>query len=260
MSSRVQRRASAREARLSREEAGRTASRRRRIRVLAGGFAAGLAAIVLAAALSAGGKAGAAFGGRIAGAASSSSLLEGIPQRGTELGRSDAPVRLVEFADLQCPFCREYTVTALPTLVRDYVRTGKVQMQFENLSFIGPDSVTAGHAAAAAASQDKLWNFIDLMYLNQGTENTGYATAAYLRQLLGSVPGLNVPEALSASQTPAAEGALTSATELARGDGITGTPSFLIGRSGGPLHRLEPATLTAAPFAAAIETLIGARR
>ncbi len=86
--------------------------------------------------------------------------------------------------------------------MREYVRTGKVQMQFENLSFIGPDSVQAGHYAAAAAAQNKLWNFIDLLYLNQGTENSGYVTQTYLRQLLQATPGLNVPAALSASQTP----------------------------------------------------------
>ncbi|MGO9753511.1 MAG: hypothetical protein ACLP22_18780, partial [Solirubrobacteraceae bacterium] len=45
-------------------------------------------------------------------------------------------------------------------------------------SFIGPDSVAAGRAAAAAAEQDKLWNFVDLMYLNQGEENTGYVWSA----------------------------------------------------------------------------------
>jgi hypothetical protein len=49
-------------------------------------------------------------------------------------------------------------------------------MQFENLSFIGPGSVAAGRVAAAASQQNKLWNFVDLLYLNQGEENSGYVT------------------------------------------------------------------------------------
>ena len=95
------------------------------------------------------------------------------------------------------------------------MRPGKLQMQFENLWFIGPDSVKAGRVAAAAAEQDRLWNFVDLLYLNQREENTGYVTASYLHRLLAAVPGLNVPVALRASGTPAADAALLQANELA---------------------------------------------
>ena len=206
---------------------------------------------------SGGGSAHAVLPAKLTGASVSSSLFAGIPQHGTVLGRPGAPLRIIEFADLQCPYCREYTVQVLPSLVRDYVRTGKAQMEFENLSFIGPDSVRAGRVAAAAAAQNKLWNFVDLMYLNQGTENTGYATSTYLRRLLESIPALNVAAALSASQTPAAEVALTQASDLAAREGIDGTPSFLLGRVRGPLRQFQPPTLTAAPFAAALKSLLG---
>jgi hypothetical protein len=42
--------------------------------------------------------------------------------------------------------------------------------------------VKAGRVAAAASQRNRLWNFVDLVYLNQGTENTGYVTPAYLRR------------------------------------------------------------------------------
>ena len=107
-------------------------------------------------------------------------MLAGIPQSGIYLGSPSAPVRLVEFADLQCPFCREYTLQTLPQLVQDYVRSGKVRMEFRDLAFLGKDSVTAGRHAAAAGEQNKLWNFIDVFYFNQGEENSGYVTPSFL--------------------------------------------------------------------------------
>ena len=50
---------------------------------------------------------------------------------------------MIEFADLQCPFCRDYTLNALPAIVEEYVRPGKVKLVFAGMSFIGPDSETA---------------------------------------------------------------------------------------------------------------------
>jgi protein-disulfide isomerase len=163
---------------------------------------------------------------------------------------------MVEYADLQCPYCDAYSLQALPTLVQDYVRAGKVSMQFENLSFIGPDSVAAGRTAAAAARQNKLWNFINLMYLNQGEENSGYVTASYLRRLLGAVPGLNGRAALSASVAPSADAALAHANASATQAGVNATPSFLIGRAHAPLHQFQPKSLTAAPFETAFNALL----
>ena len=119
--------------------------------------------------------------------------------------------------------------------------------------FVVVAPVAAGRVAAAAAQQDRLWNFVDLLYLNQGEENTGYVTAGYLRRLTTAVPGLDVARALAASQTPAADAALARASQLAQADGVDATPSFLIGRAGGPLHTFTPSSLTAGPFAAAIE-------
>jgi protein-disulfide isomerase len=261
MSARAKSKLAAREARLAQEAQVRAAIARRRRRTLAGAVTMGIVAIVLAVSISGGdGTATAASGGSVTGVAYSASLFAGIPQHGLVLGHANAPVKMVEFADLQCPYCDEYAVQALPTLVRDYVRTGEVSMRFENLSFIGPGSVAAGRVAAAAAQQNRLWNFVDLMYLNQGEENSGYVTPSYLHRLLDAAPGVNVAKALSASQTPSAIAALERATTTANADGIDSTPSFLIGKAGGPLHLFQPTTLTSAPFAAAFDALLKGSR
>lgn len=258
MSSRTKDKAAAREARLAQEQQLRAAAQsRRRLKALGGVVISAMAVVAVAVGISSGGgTANAATGGHLTGAAFSASLFSGIPQHGLVLGKSSAPIKVEEFADLQCPYCDEYSVQALPTLVRDYVRTGKVQMTFENLAFIGPGSVTAGRAAAAAAQQNRLWNYLDLMYLNQGEENSGYVTPTYVRRLLDAVPGLDVPAALTASQAPAADAYLTQANNIASRAGVDETPSFLIGRAGGTLHRFQPATLTAAPFEAEFNQLL----
>jgi protein-disulfide isomerase len=256
MSSRQASKAAARQTRIAAQARARAAaSRRRRMRLLTGVGLIALVTVAVAVSISGQGgtAAGAATGGQVAGAAYSSHLLAGIPQRGIDLGRADAPVRLVEFADLQCPYCDQYALRALPTLVEDYVRRGKLQMRFENLSFIGPDSIAAGRMAAAAAQQDRLWNFLDLMYLNQGEENTGYVTGLYLRRLAVAVPGLDVARALATSRSPGANAALARANQIALDDGVDATPSFLIGRAGGPLRPFTPSSLTPEPFVAAIE-------
>jgi protein-disulfide isomerase len=263
MSSRQDRKVRAREARHAQEmRAQSEALKRKRLRLLYGMCAVAAVVVALSIAVTGGARAtaGAADGGKLIGASFSSRLFDGVPQDGTLLGRADAPVRIVEFADLQCPYCDEYTVRALPTLVQRYVRTGEVSMRFENLSFVGPGSVTAARVAAAAGRQDRLWDFVDLLYLNQGEENTGYVTPAYIDRLLAAVPGLNVSAALGASRAQAAGGALARANELASQDGIDSTPSFLIGRLGGPLRLFQPSSLQAAPFEQAIDGLLGRSR
>lgn len=260
MSSRTSQKAAARRARLEAEErANLQRARQNRFRSLLGVIliAAAFVAIAVAASGGSGAAANAANGGRLVGTALSRNLFSGIPQSGTTLGSPQAPIRLVEFADLQCPYCDEYAVQTLPTLVKEYVRTGKVQMRFENLSFIGAGSVAAGKVAAAASQQNKLWNFIDLLYLNQGEENSGYVTPAYLLRLLQAVPAVNVRQALDASRSPAASAALASANQAAAQYGISATPSFLIGRAGGPLHQLQPSSLAATPFETEINGLLG---
>ena len=66
----------------------------------------------------------------------SADLLKGIPQDGISLGSAKAPVRVLEFADLQCPFCRQATLDVLPNVIKRYVRPGQVRMEFHALAFI----------------------------------------------------------------------------------------------------------------------------
>ena len=185
-------------------------------------------------------------------------LYEGIPQNGIRLGDADAPATLVEIADLQCPFCAQYSVQALPTIVRGYVRTGKLSYELRIRSFLGRDSVRAAGAAAAAAEQDRMYQFADLFYRHQGPENSDYADDAFMRMVASQVEGLDVESVVRAADDPLAEPAVRRGEQFARDLGSTGTPDFYI-RKGGQLTPLDPQGTSPGAYAAAIDAALAAR-
>jgi protein-disulfide isomerase len=263
---RQQRREEARAARVEAERAQAAANqRRRRLMTLGGVLAAAAVVVVVAIVVSSGGgddkasdrpQAAQTASGAIPGQKESAEMLTGIPQKGIYLGKSDAPVRLVEFADLQCPICREYALQSLPQLVQDYVRTGKVRMEFRNLSFLGPDSITAGRAAAAAARQNKLWNFTDVLYYNQGEENSGYVTPSFLDRI-NKAAGVDSAEADAFAKSGASQEPLGAANTLANQYGVNSTPTILVGKRGGDLKAVEADATDVGAYKSAIDAVLG---
>ncbi len=163
-----------------------------------------------------------------------SAMLSGIPQKGIELGSPSAKLTMVEFSDPQCPYCGDWARTVFPSIVREYVRSGKLRMEYAGLAFLGTDSTSLLDLAQAAGLQNKLWYVVELEFERQGTENSGYATDAFLKGIVKAVPGLNANKALAAANTNAVVPMVSAARTLAQtkvGDQIS-TPTFLIGRTG----------------------------
>ena len=112
-------------------------------------------------------------------------------------------------------------------------------------------------AALAAGKQNKAWHYLELFYREQGEENTGYVTESYLQNLARQVPGLNLAAWTAARNDPALAASITTDAQTANANGFTGTPSFLIGKTGGKLEKFEPSTYTeTGPYNAAIEKLL----
>lgn len=183
--------------------------------------------------------------------------LRGIPQTGISLGSRSAPATLVEFADLQCPYCAQYTRDALPGLLHRYVRPGRLGMKLQLLSFIGPDSERAARLAGAVALQDRLWSFSDFFYRNQGVENSGYVTSQFLRRLAGATPGLDGRRAFAQRRSPRVERLLAEARREAGRLGVTSTPSFFLVRRGRPPQHLGVNALTTKALSSAIDRALG---
>ena len=183
-------------------------------------------------------------------------LYGDIPQDGTRLGEADAPATLVEIADLQCPFCAQYSVEAMPSIVRDYVRTGKLNYELRFRSFLGRDSVRAAGAAAEAANEDRMYQFADVFYRNQGPENSDYADDAFMRDVARQVEGLDIEKVVAAADDPLAQPAVREGEQFARRIGSTSTPDFYI-RKGDEMTKLEPEGTAPEDYAAAIDAALG---
>jgi protein-disulfide isomerase len=141
------------------------------------------------------------------------------------LGREDAPVAMVEFSDLQCPYCATYALQTFPQLKRAYIDTGKVH--YAAVSFPLPMHAYAFPAAVAArcaGAQGKFWQFRDAIFADQAQ----LAFDPY--DALAGKLGLDVAKFKSCRRDIRQDSYVREDLAMARRDGITSTPSFMIGR------------------------------
>ena len=169
-------------------------------------------------------------------------LFGGLPQSGNALGSAAAPVTLEFFGDLECPFCREFTLSALPSIIQRWVRSGHLRIEYHALETATRERdvfVAQQVAALAAGKQDKAWDFIEAFYRGQGEEGSGYVTEGFLHSIASRVPGLDVGQWTSDRTDPDLAAQIADDERTAQSGGLNGTPSFLIGRTGGAMTTLE---------------------
>src|SRR5260370_40306749 len=132
----------------------------------------------------------------------------------------------------QCPICQNFETKIRATLVNKYIRTGKVRLEIKPWAFIGPDSTRGQKARSAAAEQNKAFDFAQVLYDNQGTENTGWLNDAMIVQIAESVTGLNVPKLLADRNTSTVSQEIAAVAAAALADKVTGTPTVFVGKNG----------------------------
>ncbi len=170
-----------------------------------------------------------------------SKLIGGIPQSGNALGSPTAPVTLKYFGDLECPICKEFTLSAMPAIIPKLVRSGKLRIEYHSLETATrePEVFKDQQVAAyAAGKQNKGWNYIETFYHEQGEEDSGYVTEQYLDGIASQIPGLDVAKWHEDRADPALANEVETDKQAANNEGFTGTPSFLIGRTGGTMSKL----------------------
>ena len=144
------------------------------------------------------------------------------------LGAEDAPVTVVEFADYQCPFCLRFTKTTFPLLKQKYIDTGKVRWVALNLPLpFHKDARKAAQAAHCAGEQDRFWEMRDVLFRNPQRLNAENLPA-HAAALSLDMDAFN---ACLQSDRHLAE--IDQDAKDANAVRLTGTPSFIIGKSTG---------------------------
>jgi protein-disulfide isomerase len=142
------------------------------------------------------------------------------------LGRPDAPLTIVEYIDLECPFCRTYTTATFPRIKEAWIDTGKLRYISRDLPLdVHPQAMNAARATRCAGDQGRFWEMrSELVRHGRSVSPDDLVTIATALHLDAG----SFTECMASDRHDA--GIRADMTE-ARIVGITGTPGFVIGRS-----------------------------
>jgi protein-disulfide isomerase len=142
---------------------------------------------------------------------------------------------MIEYIDLQCPVCRDFETNVMPSVIDRYVRTGKLKVIARPVAIIGTgaDSQRGRLGMIAASKQNRAFNFAQLLYFNQGPEDGGWLDDTMVASAAKSIPGVDVPALLAAAKGSAAADQAKTYDAQAKSDGLSGTPTVLVGKTGG---------------------------
>jgi protein-disulfide isomerase len=246
MASRRDQKESARQARLRAEQAAAAhAARTRRLGIVGGVVVLAVVLVVVAVVVSSSGSRGGGIKTGTAATAASNAVareLRGIPQNGVTLGRAGAPVTIQYFGDLECPVCQALTLGedhgGLPQLIDGPVRQGRVKLVYKSFETATRNSnddrwYPQQVAAYAAGQQSLFWQYAELFYREQGSEDDHYVTDGYLTGLAEQIPALNVGTWTADRTDGVLRNQVTADGKLAIRDGLSGTPTLV---AVGPRH------------------------
>jgi len=144
------------------------------------------------------------------------------------LGNPSAPITIVEFGDYQCHQCYNWYHNTKPSITREYIDTGKVNLVFVDLAFLGNDSPKAAQASYCAEDQGLYWDYHDLLYTSQEPEiDGGWANSERLKAFAFSL-GLDMNLFNSCLDSEKYSKRVQYNIQQAHEHGVKGTPGFFI--------------------------------
>jgi protein-disulfide isomerase len=164
--------------------------------------------------------------------------------KGYALGRPDAPLTMVEFTDLQCPFCRQYAIATFPEIKKNWIDTGKLRYISHDfpLDSLHPQATAAARAARCAGEQGKFWD-MRFALVTHGNE----LTPAYITETARDLK-LDAQAFAACTASTKFDAEIQAAIETAVRLGVSGTPTFVVGKTE-PSSVEGPMVVGALPYA-----------
>jgi protein-disulfide isomerase len=151
------------------------------------------------------------------------------------LGDPNAPIKIEEFSDFQCPFCERFHEETEPLLRQYYIDTGKVQFVYrslgnwvsQNIGGARTESQDSALAAYCAGDQNKFWEMHAYLFANVRGEDAGSFTDRRIRAIAEKA-GLNMGEFNSCYNSGKYEDRVQQDLKDGQAAGVNGTPAFLV--------------------------------
>lgn len=148
------------------------------------------------------------------------------------MGDPTAPIKVEEFSDFQCPYCRLFADEEEQAIIENYVNTGKVYFTYTPFAFldgnaIDGESKSAAQAAYCAADQNKFWEYHDVLFANQNSENAGDFADKRLIAFAEKL-GLDMGEFRSCFNGKTYRQQVLDDLTRGRSLGVSATPTFFI--------------------------------
>jgi len=147
-------------------------------------------------------------------------------------GDPNAPITIIEFSDFQCPFCSRFHTQTLPTILEEYVDTGKVKFVYRDfpIQSIHPNAMPAAAASECAHEQNKYWEYHDALFeRQQNWNNLKLSDSIDTFKKMAKEFGMNENQFNSCLDSGKYIDEINKDLKDGTNYGITGTPGFFVG-------------------------------
>jgi protein-disulfide isomerase len=170
------------------------------------------------------------------------------------LGSASAQLAIVEFTDYECPFCERFNTSVLPLLKSNYLDKGTVKIISRNFPLAFHANARGAALAATCAAEQGAY-----AAMRAGLFAAHQALRPELYTKLAGDSGLDMTRFAACTNDAANARRIQDDFDYASSLGVSGTPSFFIGRiAGDKLVDVVPlvGALPYESFAAAIDSML----